>query len=337
MSLQLVEAYIPQKHFTAIDEKIKSFNIVSYWSGEQTAKHTLVRILVKTEDSEDVLEYFESVANLIDGFEVLLMPVQTYLKRKSPSDEGKEKESEGAGKLQRASRHELYLHIESSSKSDLTYILFVVLSAIVVFLGLVKDSSAIVIGGMVIAPLLGPVIAVAFASILGDFKLLRRSSLTMVKGILLALAISILFSLCFTIPETAEFSSRTQVDLSDIVLALASGAAGAISILRRFPSSLVGVMVAVALLPPTVVLGMSIGGALWSQALGAMLLLLVNINSILLAAVVTFSLSGIHPVHYEEIQRADNSKRYSLLFISIIVGLLVLAVVYSKPYLDIVS
>lgn len=335
MSLQLVEAYIPRKHFAAIDEKIKKFDIVSYWPGEQTADHTLVRILVKTEDSEDVLEYFESVAHVIDGFEVLLMPVQTYLKRKDPADAEKEQGREGASKLQRASRHELYLHIESASRSDLTYILFVLLSAIVVSLGLVKDSAAIVIGGMVIAPLLGPVIAVAFASILGDFKLLRRSSMTMVRGILLALAISILFSLCFSIPETEEFGARTQVDLSDIVLALASGAAGAISILRRFPSSLVGVMVAVALLPPTVVLGMCVGGAHWSQAIGAALLLLVNINSILLAAVVTFSLSGIHPVHYEEIQRADNSKRYSLLFISIIVGLLVLAVIYSKPYLDI--
>ncbi|WP_281883412.1 TIGR00341 family protein [Paenibacillus sp. YYML68] len=332
MALQLIEAYIPEKHYASVHDKIAQFNIVSFWSKEQSDTQTLVRILVKTEDSEDVLNYFESIANLIDGFEVMLFPVQTFLKRKADNaEEELEKEKGEQLKLLRASRHELFLQIEASSKSDLTYLLFIVLSAIVVTIGLLKNSSAIIIGGMVIAPLLGPVIALAFSSILGDYQLVKQSILTVLKGIMLTIGISVALSLFLHAPLTnSEFVARTQVDLTDIVLALASGAAAALSVLKRVPSSLVGVMVAVALLPPTVVLGLSIGEMRWDSAMGALLLLLVNISSILLAGIITFTLSGINPVQYEEVRRANNSKKYSLLFILLIVLLLVVAVLYSE-------
>ncbi|MBD2843913.1 TIGR00341 family protein [Paenibacillus sp. IB182496] len=236
-------------------------------------------------------------------------------------------------KLQRASRHELYLQIEGNSKSDLTYLLFIILSSVVVMAGLIRDSSYIIIGGMVIAPLLGPVIALAFSSILGDFPLVKQSILTVIKGIVLTLAIAVLFGMFLHTPiANDKFYARTRVDVWDIVLALASGAAGALSYLRRVPSSLVGVMVAVALLPPTLVLGISITMVSWSYVFGAALLLLVNITSILLAGIVTFSISGITPVGYEEIKRAENSRKVSLMLIATLVVLLTIAVIYSKPF-----
>lgn len=152
-----------------------------------------------------------------------------------------------------------------------------------------------------IAPLLGPVIALAFASVLGDFRMAFRSFVT-------------------------------TVDMYDLVLALSAGAAGAISMLKRFSGALVGVMVSVALLPPVVVLGMTLGAAMWYEAYEAMLLLFVNISSILLSAVIVFIISGIRPVEQEQAERAFVSRMYALLLIGVIVLLLVLAMIYSHPW-----
>ncbi|WP_243292713.1 TIGR00341 family protein [Bacillus sp. FJAT-47783] len=333
MSLQLIEAYIPKKHFEKVEEKLQSFSLISYWRGDQSADRYLVRLLVKTEQSEEILNYLEHAAHLVEGFEIMMLPVSTYFRRETEEDQKKRKqeESEKKMRIERASRHELFMQMASQSKLSWTYIIFVVLSAIVVTIGLIKNSSAIVIGGMVIAPLLGPVISLAFASILGDFRLVRRALITVLFGIILALIISIPFGVFIDIPfESREFMSRTEVDMMDVVLALASGAAGALSILKRFPSALVGVMVAVALLPPTIVLGMTLGSFMWDEAFHAFLLLAINVNAVLLSAVTLFSLTGIRPVKYEEIQRANNSKKFAFIFISIMVIILLSAILYSN-------
>ncbi|RLQ93420.1 TIGR00341 family protein [Falsibacillus albus] len=332
MSLQLIEAYIPNKYLEQVDEKVQSFDHVSYWKGDRADDRVLIRLLVNSQQTEEILDYLESVSNLIDGFEVILFPVQAYITRETA--EKKEEEEEDKSKVERASRQELYTKIEANSHVDIGYSIFVAISAVVVTIGLIKNSSAIVIGGMVIAPLLGPVIGVAFASILGDFKLLRSALLTVLTGVILSLIVSIGLGLFFGIPtHSQEFMSRTKVSIEDIVLALASGAAGSLSTLRKFPSALVGVMVAVALLPPIAVMGMSGAAFLWPEAIHATLLLLVNISSILLSAVVVFSLTGIRPLKYDEVQKANNSRKYSLIFVSLIVLLLLVAVIYSNHLL----
>ncbi|MGD6802342.1 TIGR00341 family protein [Rossellomorea vietnamensis] len=333
MSLQLIEAYIPKKHFEKVDEKLKKFESTSYVVRDHSEEKFLVRMIVKTTDSEEILNYLESIINVIDGFEATLFPVQSHIRRKTEEEieeENKEKE-ENRNSIQRASRHELYVKIESMSNVHMNYLLFVVLSSIVVTIGIIKNSSAIVIGGMVIAPLLGPVIALAFGSILGDFKLVRQASLTVFAGVGISLLIAILSGIVLPVPvESEEFVSRMQVDYMDGILALASGAAGALAILRGSPSSLVGVMVAVALLPPTIVLGVTIGAALWEHVLPSLLLLSVNINSILLSAVVVFNLSGIRPIKYDEIQRANNSRKFALIFVSVIFLILLITIFFNN-------
>ncbi|RSK29023.1 TIGR00341 family protein [Bacillus sp. HMF5848] len=329
MALQLIEAYVPKKHFERLDTKLASFEIKTHWVREHSEEKMQIRMLVQTEHTEEILNYLESVANVIDGLEVILLPVGTYITRgvEQRHQPQQKKKQDDALRVQRASRHELYVSIEAMSKMNITYILFVMLSTIVIAIGLVKNSAAIVIGGMVIAPLLGPIISLAFASILGDFKLAKHSYVTFSTGIAIALIISIAMSVIVEIPiHSQEFISRTKVDILDIVLALSSGTAGALSILKRFPSTLVGVMVAVALLPPSVVLGMTIGHFMWEAALGAFLLVSVNITSILLSAIVVFSLTGIRPVKYAELQKANISRKYSILFVSIIVIILIATV-----------
>ncbi|MGM0903793.1 MAG: TIGR00341 family protein [Bacillota bacterium] len=332
MDLQLVEAYIPDKYFDKVTESLHKFPLVSYWVSRESEERKLIRVLVETKNTEEVLNYLENVSNVVDGFEVLLFPVQSYLTRLT--DEEKEKikqeEKEDTTKIQRASRHELLGAIEKSSRITLNYTLLVILSAIVVTIGFIKDSEAVIIGAMVIAPMLGPVISIAFSSILGDFSLIRHSSITLLYAIAIGIGIAIFCSFFLPVPlDNTEFASRTHVNLSDIVLALASGTAGALSIISRLPDALVGVMVAVALLPPTVVLGMSLGEGLWQEAYGSGLLLVGNISSVILAAIIVFSLSGIRPVKWKDVDRAKTSQKLSILFVSITIIILITAILFS--------
>lgn len=335
MDLQLIEAYVPNKHFEKINQSLQEFSHVSYWVSYESEKRKLIRILVNTSETEEILNYLEKIASVADGFEAILLPIQTYITRPETDQEKIEKrekeDEEKRRRFQRASRHELIGTIEKSSKITLTYTLLVILSAIVVTIGFIKDSETIIIGSMVIAPMLGPIISMAFSSILGDYKLLWRSSITLFYAIGIVLLISALFSWIFTFPpRTYEFASRTHVNVSDIILALASGTAGALSILNRLPGSLVGVMVAVALLPPAVVFGITLSSALWEEAYGSFLLLMVNINSILLSAIIVFTISGIQPVKWEQVQRANTSRRLSLLFVGMIIVVLIIIILFGN-------
>jgi uncharacterized hydrophobic protein (TIGR00341 family) len=326
MQLQLIEVYA-QKDSQQLNEIIDECSIINYWSSNEDGGRKLTRLLVETEDTEKILNYLEEPTNNQKDFEVLLFPVQTYFPRVE-RDEKKEDEEKEEKSLQRASRHELFSAVESSSEINVSYMWFMIFASVVATVGIIKNSPAVVIGAMVIAPLLGPVTAVSFAAVLGDFKLIRRSLLSSLYGLLIPLIISILFGFYFALPSYSdEFLSRTNIQIIDIVAALAAGAAGALSFVKRMQGTIVGVMVSVALLPPAVVLGMTIGSAEWSEAFTPLLLLMVNIDSILLSAIIVFSLCGIKPVNWEDIQKAHISRTYSLIFISIISLVLIAAIV----------
>ncbi|MFS0671675.1 TIGR00341 family protein [Ornithinibacillus sp. 179-J 7C1 HS] len=338
MELQLIEVYVPEKYFHQIDTSLKEFPYVSYWTSLVTVDQALIRVLVRTNDTEEILNFLENQAQIIDSFEVLLFPVHTYIKQLTEEEkQQREKETEeSASEIQRISRQELLGTIKKSSHITLNYTLMIIIASIVVTIGFIQNSPAVIIGAMVIAPMLGPVISIAFSSILGDFTLLRSSSLTLSYAVAIVIAISIGFTFFFPVPiESSEFASRTHVNLIDIVLAFVTGIAGALSILNRLPGSLVGVMVAVALIPPNVVIGMSIGSAMWKEAFGSMLLLIGNITSVILAGIIVFSLSGIRPVKWSEVEKARTSRKKSILFVSLVIIMLIFVILFSKK-LDLV-
>jgi len=198
-------------------------------------------------------------------------------------------------------------------------------------IGLLKDNVAVVIGAMVIAPLLGPNVAMSLATVIGDSKMLKRSAATLTAGVLLALSLSLLIGAMFTVdPTIREISLRTNIGLSDIVLALASGAAGALFFTVGTSTALVGVMVAVALLPPLVTLGMLLGSGQYDMAFQSMLLFMTNFICVNLAAVGVFVGQGIKPVHWWESVLAKKSISYSLLiWLMLLVMMVLLILLYA--------
>lgn len=323
MNLQLLEIYTP-RGFLNMEEIKDNFPVVAYWAFEESKERMLTKVLLETNDVEQILNYLEKLPVSKNEYQVMLLPVQTFLPREEvEEEEDKEKD------LERASRHELYTAVEESSHTSISYMWFIIFSSIVATVGIIKNSPAIVIGAMVIAPIIGPVTAVSFASVLGDFKLIRQSLLTSLFGVGIPIIVATAFGFFFQIPtSSSEFLSRTDIQIIDVIAALAAGAAGALSFVKRNEGALVGVMVSVALLPPAVVFGMILGTGKWEEAVVPFLLLMVNVNSILLSAVIVFWVSGIKPNNWEDIQNANNSRKLSLLFISSICIVLITAIIF---------
>ena len=206
-----------------------------------------------------------------------------------------------------------------------------------VAIGLLEDNVAVVIGAMVIAPLLGPNMALALGAALGDMPLMWKAMKTTLAGVSLALFLSAILGIIYPLDlHSHELMARTDVGLDSVVLALASGAAAVVSLTTGLASVLVGVMVAVALLPPTATLGLMIGAGQPKLAMGAALLLAVNIVSVNLAAKVVFWVRGIKPRSWLEKQKANQSMMTYLIIWVLSLAILLVVIFFRKGLLKVI-
>jgi len=316
---------------------LEEHTILGLWKDQLTSEHTLIRILVTVEETETILDLLEKRFSTVEGFRVVLLPVEATIPRPKKEEEAPPSPTEDSEdvprkpKKSRISREELYADIEETTRMSWVFVAMVILSSIVAAVGLINANVAIIIGAMVIAPLLGPNVALSLATTLGDTELARRSMKTGGVGILVALAFAALVGLLLEVdPNSPEIASRTYVGLGDVALALAAGGAATLGFTAGASSAVIGVMVAVALLPPLVTFGMLLGGQFWHEALGAMLLLLVNIISINLAGVVSFLAQGIRPINWWEADRAKKATRNAIAIWTFLLLLLVMIIVLSQ-------
>ena len=202
----------------------------------------------------------------------------------------------------------------------------VVIAAFVAAIGLLKNDVAVIIGSMVIAPLLAPNMALSLSTTLADLSLAKNSIITNMSGLVIGLLIGVFMGLVIDVdPEISQIASRSDVSYFYLFLALAAGAAGAYSITTGVAEALVGVMVAVALLPPLVAAGLLFGGGFWLNGAEAFLLCLVNVVCINLSGVVTFLLQGIQP---KEWWKAEQAKRAVKAAVSVWIAMLFILAVF---------
>ncbi|MDD4776243.1 MAG: TIGR00341 family protein, partial [Syntrophomonas sp.] len=191
-------------------------------------------------------------------------------------------------------RAQVYKRISEPSKPSASFYLMVSLSAIIATLGLLANSTAVVIGAMLVAPLMSPIFGIALGLTLGDRRLLTTALVAESAGVLLAIVLPVVIGLIPMRPDFGtEILARTQPTVYDILIALASGLAGAYALVdEKISPALPGVAIATALVPPLAACGLNIAAANWILAGGAFLLFAVNFVAIEFAAALVFTWSG---------------------------------------------
>ena len=193
---------------------------------------------------------------------------------------------------------ELFQILRVDSKLDRIFLVLMVLSTLLASFGLFANSTAVIIGAMLVAPLMIPIVSVSMGFLRGDTNIISDSLMKIGVGVLVALISSA--TLAFFLPNfelTSEMRSRINPTLLDLAVAIFSGIAAAYSkSFKQISQNLAGVAIAVALVPPLAVAGIGLGYGELYTFLGAFLLFFTNLVGIIIAAVTTFWLLGFSNV-----------------------------------------
>ena len=232
-------------------------------------------------------------------------------------------------------RAEIYARIRRDARPKTPFYVLITLSTIIAGLGLIVDSPAVVIGAMLVAPLMSPIIGTGLAIVLGDVRFLRLAVGAVLRGVLLALLVGILTGFtAINRPFSNELLARTQPSLYDLGIALFSGAAAAYALsFSQAAGALPGVAIAAALVPPLATAGIALvaglaalasgqmldGRAFLGDSLGALLLFATNFIAISTAAAFVFFVLGFRPTPSRKARR-EIQRRSSALALSILLA-----------------
>ncbi|MCG9895127.1 MAG: TIGR00341 family protein [Fimbriimonadaceae bacterium] len=191
--------------------------------------------------------------------------------------------------------------VGGGAKLDAPYLILNGLATVIASYGLLQNSTAVVIGAMLVAMLMGPILSLALGIVDGNESMIRRSITSEVIGALMVLAIAwIIGRIHSDIPVGTEVFSRTSPGILDLLVAIAGGAAGAYSCTsKKISGGMVGVAIATALVPPLSVCGLLLARGALGPAFGAFTLFFANFVAIQVAASGVFFAVGFRP-HLED-------------------------------------
>ena len=317
--MKLIEVIADDSISDTVSEIANKNNALDYRLAQKTEDgRQAIRILLRDDMVQSTLDALQTVVSSHPTARTIVIPVDATLPLP--------KQSKQVKKSTATSREALYDMVSKNAVLDSNFIVLVILSTLVAAIGLIKNNVAVVIGAMVIAPLLGPNLALGLGTALGDMELMRKSLKTNLAGMSLAIGLSIVLGLTWPFDiNSPELLARTDVGLDSLALALASGAAAALSLTTGLSSVLVGVMVAVALLPPAATFGLMLGHGQYQLAIGAALLLVANVVCVNLATKIVFMVKGISPRTWWQKEKARRAMTiYILVWLT---GLVILATV----------
>jgi uncharacterized hydrophobic protein (TIGR00271 family) len=198
--------------------------------------------------------------------------------------------------LDRDGRLELIERAQTGARSDVDFYFMMALATTLASLGLLQDSTAVVIGAMLVAPLMGPLVAAGLALVQGNARLFRTGAGVTCFGVGLGFVVSLVVGLLNPGFEPAmEVEARGAPDVLDLGIALASGMAAAYATGRhKAGETLAGVAIAAALVPPLAVVGIALTNSRPAIAANATVLLVTNLVAIILGAALVFRMLGVH-------------------------------------------
>lgn len=344
--LRLIEMILPESHLKDLKEVLKDQRPINLWvqplaeiwiypEGDEEAKlvenSVMIKVLLREENTEKLLDTLEQKFSQSKGFRINLISLAASVPLPQALEAPQAEDAEVEANNERVSRQELYSTIENNARVSKVYLALMVFSSIVAAIGLLGNNPVVIIGAMVIAPLLGPIMALSLAITIADRPLARNALMASLVGLALAVGISAVLGYFFSAdPTNTEITSRAEVNLVDIALALASGGAGALALTTGLSGALIGVAISVSLVPPLVIFGLMLGSGNIYVALSAIMLFLVNLICINLAGTAVFISQGIKPSTWWEAKRARKETTIAILVWMTLLILLALIIQISQ-------
>jgi uncharacterized hydrophobic protein (TIGR00271 family) len=223
-----------------------------------------------------------------------------------------------------------------SSSPGMDYFILIFLSCTIATFGLLTDSAAVIIGAMLVAPLMSPILSLSMASISGLSRLFKRSVLAIFEGAGIAILLSGLIAfLSYRLPLGInanipnEVLARTSPSPMDLGIALAGGAAAAYALAHpRLTAALPGVAIATALMPPLCAVGVGLAFMNSTIIFGALLLFVTNLVAIAFAGIVTFAVMGFGPRNAKSNNKVSQSLSIASILV-IVIGLLLAGLAWN--------
>jgi uncharacterized hydrophobic protein (TIGR00341 family) len=323
--MRLIQLAVPGDTVPAIEGILTDEDIDYYCTTEATREKydTIVHFSVHTPDVEPVLDRLYE-AGLSSTDHGVIVDIETDLFEEIERDQESESKM---GRHARIADAELRTEADNQIMDPYSFVQMTVLSALVATVGLILDSAAVIIGAMVIAPLLGPALSSTVGTVLDDQGLFWRGVRYQAVGVLVAVGSAALFAWALratwiappglAVADTAQIVERLSPDVLSLILALAAGAAGVLSLATRTKSAIVGVMIAAALIPPAATAGLGLAWGYPVVAIDAGILVLVNILAINLAGLAVFWHLGYRPPTWFGVQHSRKTvlKRSAVLLL----------------------
>jgi uncharacterized hydrophobic protein (TIGR00341 family) len=316
--LKRIELIVEPGRDEAIESELQSSQI-TYFKSDGTSYGKPSRhyvIIAPDEIANSLVERLASKVNFEEKLNVIDITktdatVSSYLEKLAEKLRGSGKETNPVEQLVSAAERYTIL--------NRTPWIMTMIAAIIALVGLFGDNPAIVIGGMLLSPLLGPINAFSVNAALGKIRKMARVTsvaFTLVLSVILVSA-GITYAASFFAPlqMTHEIQIRTSVSMVDIAVALLLGVAGSLAIVGDLAEVLVGVAVAVALVPPAVVVGIGIALFSFPTFAGALLLTISNILGLELGGTATFTAMEVLPRRRYEKRLARKYSLYTLLIL----------------------
>ena len=192
----------------------------------------------------------------------------------------------------------LFKNLREESQLNSTFMTLLILATMIATFGLYINSASVIIGAMLLAPLMQPIVGVSMGLLRQDISLLSSASKSVGVGVLAVLLTAMVLALLLPIePLTSEMHGRLSPTILDMFVAIVSGIAAAYAKSNeKIIGSLAGVSIAVALVPPIAVAGVGLGWGEWFMFNSAFLLFITNLVGIVLAASLTFLMLGFSPL-----------------------------------------
>ncbi len=325
--MRLIEITFPEDYGDEVRDALKECDAdFSRMGASQRDGMCSAQVFYTSGSAQDLVDRFQDMFENEDDWRLLVYPIEAT----APKPDADEAAGPEEKNNERALREEIYDDVADGAGFSSNFLVLTLASTIVAAIGLNSDNVPAVIGAMVIAPLLGPILAFSLGTTLGDVKLISKAGRNAIIGMGIGMAGAAIIGLFMDLNlESDELTSRIVVGLDSVALALAAGAAAALSVVAGVSAALVGVMVAAALLPPAAAAGLFMGAGEFTFAARSLLLLAVNIICVMLAAQGVYFWKQVRPRTWLEKRSAAKAIRINLIVLGALLAAAIAIIVFA--------